>query len=418
MKGMCSLKKKIHAKTILSVLAGIIAGIAIFAGGCIYVYNVCSDIPQQIYVVCNQDTTIDLNVPVVATADAGVDTSADLSKPFTVKADTTGDYELALKLFGIIPLPSVNVCVVDEKYLYPGGFQVGLYLKTEGIYVAGTGEFKDSTGNMVCPGMEAVQAGDYITAVDGSYINYKYELNKYIQTKKEEPVVLTVKRDSGIFDTSVTPVRTDEGDYKVGIWVKDDAQGIGTLTYIDSDNNFAALGHGISANQSQQTLSINSGSLYNTRIVSIVKGQKGTPGEFIGTIDYKGVNRIGNIEKNSVCGVFGSMTKDMVNEYGITPVKVGFSQEVHKGKAYIRMYADGGFKDYEIKIIGLSYSSDKNITLKVVSDELIDKTNGVVQGMSGCPIIQDDKIVGAVTHVFIDDPSCGYGIFIENMLPD
>ena len=136
MKGMCSLKKKIHAKTILSVLAGIIAGIAIFAGGCIYVYNVCSDIPQQIYVVCNQDTTIDLNVPVVATADAGVDTSADLSKPFTVKADTTGDYELALKLFGIIPLPSVNVCVVDEKYLYPGGFQVGLYLKTEGIYVA------------------------------------------------------------------------------------------------------------------------------------------------------------------------------------------------------------------------------------------------------------------------------------------
>ena len=266
--------------------------------------------------------------------------------------------------------------------------------------------------------MEAVQAGDYITAVDGSYINYKYELNKYIQTKKEEPVVLTVKRDSGIFDTSVTPVRTDEGDYKVGIWVKDDAQGIGTLTYIDSDNNFAALGHGISVNQSQQTLSINSGSLYNTRIVSIVKGQKGTPGEFIGTIDYKGVNRIGNIEKNSVCGVFGSMTKDMVNEYGITPVKVGFSQEVHKGKAYIRMYADGGFKDYEIKITGLSYSSDKNITLKVVSDELIDKTNGVVQGMSGCPIIQDDKIVGAVTHVFIDDPSCGYGIFIENMLPD
>ena len=229
MKGMCSLKKKIHAKTILSVFAGIIAGIAIFAGGCIYVYNVCSDIPQQIYVVCNQDTTIDLNVPVVATADAGVDTSADLSKPFTVKADTTGDYELALKLFGIIPLPSVNVCVVDEKYLYPGGFQVGLYLKTEGIYVAGTGEFKDSTGNMVCPGMEAVQAGDYITAVDGSYINYKYELNKYIQTKKEEPVVLTVKRDSGIFDTSVTPVRTDEGDYKVGIWVKDDAQGIGYL---------------------------------------------------------------------------------------------------------------------------------------------------------------------------------------------
>lgn len=216
----------------------------------------------------------------------------------------------------------------------------------------------------------------------------------------------------------MTPVRTDEGDYKVGIWVKDDAQGIGTLTYIDSDNNFAALGHGISANQSQQTLSINSGSLYNTRIVSIVKGQKGTPGEFIGTIDYKGVNRIGNIEKNSVCGVFGSMTKDMVNEYGITPVKVGFSQEVHKGKAYIRMYADGGFKDYEIKITGLSYSSDKNITLKVVSDELIDKTNGVVQGMSGCPIIQDDKIVGAVTHVFIDDPSCGYGIFIENMLPD
>ena len=136
-------------------------------------------------------------------------------------------------------------------------------------------------------------------------------------------------------------------------------------------------------------------------------------------MDYLGVKKFGILNPNTDAGIaVQTAIQDMVNEYGITPVKVGFSQEVHKGKAYIRMYADGGFKDYEIKITGLSYSSDKNITLKVVSDELMDKTNGVVQGMSGCPIIQDDKIVGAVTHVFIDDPSCGYGIFIENMLPD
>ena len=127
-------------------------------------------------------------------------------------------------------------------------------------------------------------------------------------------------------------------------------------------------------------------------------------------------NKLGDIADNSRCGIFGSLSFDVVQSYGLEPMAVGFSHDVHKGKAYIRMYTEGEFKDYEVKITDLSYNSDKNITFKVTSKELLELTNGVVQGMSGCPLIQDGNIVGAVTHVFVDDPTNGYGIFIENML--
>ncbi len=399
-------------KALIGLLYSIFLLVIVFACGCVYAGKVCNDIPKQIYVVCNQETTLDLKVPVTGNAGSEV----DFSKPVTFRGDTVGDYELKLKLFGVITLPSVNVSVVDQQYLYPGGFPVGLYLKTNGVYVVELGEIKDAQNNVVNPCNGVLEPGDYITAVDGNEISYKTELNKYIQKKCNESIQLTVVRNGKYIETEVTPVFTAEGDYKIGVWVKDDAQGIGTVTYIDENNEFGALGHGISDAQTGNTLEIQSGELYKTKIISIVKGSDGTPGEFIGTIDYRVSNKLGDIADNSRCGIFGSLSSDVVQSYGLERMAVGFSHDVHKGKAYIRMYTEGEFKDYEVKITDLSYNSDKNITFKVTSKELLELTNGVVQGMSGCPLIQDGKIVGAVTHVFVDDPTNGYGIFIENML--
>lgn len=414
MKSSGNSYKHTPGKAFIGFLYSVFLLVIVFACGCVYAGKVCSDIPKQIYVVCNQETTLDLKVPVTGNAGSEV----DLSKPVTFRGDTVGDYELKLKLFGVITLPSVHVSVVDQQYLYPGGFPVGLYLKTNGVYVVELGEIKDSQDNAVNPCGGILEPGDYITAVDGNEISYKTELNKYIQKCGSNTVRLTVLRNGNSFETEVTPVLTSDGDYKIGVWVKDDAQGIGTVTYIDENSQFGALGHGISDAKTGNTLNIQSGELYKTKIISIVKGTDGTPGEFIGTIDYRVQNKLGDISNNSRCGIFGSISSDVVSSYGLEPLSVGFSHDVHKGKAYIRMYYDGEFKDYEVKITDLSYNSDKNITFKVTSEELLELTNGVVQGMSGCPLIQDGKLIGAVTHVFVDDPANGYGIFIENMLKE
>ena len=205
------------------------------------------------------------------------------------------------------------------------------------------------------------------------------------------------------------------GEYKIGIWVKDDTQGVGTVTYVCEDGTFAALGHGISDNETGKVLDIKDGMIYRTRILSIVPGKNGEPGELLGTIDYREDN-IGSIRCNTDKGIYGENAYSLYNEYSPELMKAAGSYEASKGTAYVRFYNNGSFHDYEIDITDLKYGDSKNITFKVTSGELLKLTNGIVQGMSGSPIIQNGKIIGAVTHVFVDDSTCGYGIFIDRML--
>jgi stage IV sporulation protein B len=220
------------------------------------------------------------------------------------------------------------------------------------------------------------------------------------------------------FDVSISPVLDESGEYKIGLWVKDDAQGIGTVTYIDSNLYFGALGHGISDETTSSLLNIENGLLYKTKIMSIIKGSDGKPGELVGTIDYSATEKLGRIIENRSCGIYGKLDKDLIETYGLELMEVGISSQVHKGTAYIRMYSNNGYKDYEIELINISYNGQKNLTFCVTSEELLELTNGIVQGMSGCPIIQDNKLIGAVTHVFVDDSTKGYGIFIEKMMEE
>lgn len=391
-----------------------IAFIAVLATGASFYLNKMSGaIPEEIYVRHNDMTTVNFHVPM--TGETSVCT-VDLNKPVTFIADRLGEYKLKIKLFGLFDVKTVDVNVVDKNYVYPCGFQIGLYMKTRGVLAVNTSEITDFEGNILNPCNNIIHQGDYITKVNQEDIASKTDLIHKIDASKGEAMTMTLRRNGESIDVSVQPVRDQQGDYKIGLWVKDDTQGIGTLTFIDSDQEFGALGHGISDTETTSLLDIDYGSLYNTKILSIVKGTNGQPGEFIGTIDYNGSNLIGKIEKNTNCGIYGSLNKDLISQHQLTQMQIGYSYEVHKGPAYVRLYTGEEFKDYEIEITNINNNEYKNITYKVISPELIDLTNGIVQGMSGCPIIQDGKIVGAVTHVFVDDSRSGYGIFIEKML--
>ncbi len=409
MKVYCKYKNlyRLFFLTVFSVFVAVCFGI--------YMGHLVKKIPKDIYVESNKTTTIELNLPV--TGDNVVQT-VDFKKPVTFVANNTGTYKMDLKLFGLFDVSTVNVNVVEQKNVYPCGFQTGLYMKTDGVLVVKTENIEDEYGNLISPCENIIRAGDYIVAVNGNVVSKKTELIDILNDFSSDELVFTVRRNNAQIDVSICPVKNENGEYKAGLWVKDDAQGIGTVTFIDENGNFGALGHGISDTDTEKMLEISEGALYRTNIISIVKGADGTPGEFIGTIDYKKSNVLGTIQINRANGVYGTIDKDLINEYNLSMMPVGYSYEAHKGEAFIRMYVKGELKEYPIMIEELSNSENKNITFRVTSQELLDMTNGIVQGMSGCPIIQDGKIIGAVTHVFIDNSKCGYGIYLEKMLGD
>ena len=402
-----------NRKIIYRFFLFIIAFIITASGAAIYVHKIAEKVPDNIYVQNNNITTVKLGLPVTAENDTQ---KINFNKPVTFIADETGNYQFIVKLFGVFDISTVNVNVVNPDYVYPCGFQIGLYLKTDGILAINTQSITDIYGNEINPCDNIIRQGDYITAVNGKEVTSKNTLMEEVKNCNGNAVIFTIRRNSQEFDVSVTPVMDSSGEYKIGLWVKDDAQGIGTITYIDSDNNFGALGHGISDETTSSLLEIQDGRLYKTKIVSIMKGSNGEPGEFIGTIDYKESNQLGTIEKNTSCGILGKLQSNLVEEYNLELMEVGYSYEVSKGPAYIRLYTGKEYKDYEIEIENITYNNHKNLTFSVTSPELLALTNGIVQGMSGSPIIQNGKIIGAVTHVLVDDPTRGYGIFIENML--
>ena len=217
----------------------------------------------------------------------------------------------------------------------------------------------------------------------------------------------------------VDPVVAEDGTSKLGIWVRSDTQGIGTMTYLDMNGQFGALGHGISDSDTGEVVQICDGDLYETEILGIEKGSIGKPGVMSGVIYYGPGSVLGSIDANTEEGIFGTVNEKFQKQLEGEAIEIGYRQDVKKGPAVIRSGVSGEIKDYQIEIEKVDYSTshnNKSLVLKVVDEELLELTGGIVQGMSGSPIIQDGKLVGAVTHVFIQDSTKGYGIFIENML--
>jgi len=313
----------------------------------------------------------------------------------------------------------VSVQVVDKKKVIPGGIPIGIYLETEGVYVVGTGQVESADGLNYEPAYQIVQSGDYILAVNGKQVHDKSELIACVQACRTDTMVLKLLRGSQEIQVRMSAVQTKKDGYKLGIWVKDDIQGIGTLTYVTDDLQFGALGHGITDSDTGELLEISGGYLYDTSILEIVKGEKGTPGELSGMITYSDRHIRGSIAKNTFAGIFGFTDALVANQVMTQPVDVAFKQEIVPGTAYIRSSISGELKEYEVQIQDVRLNegdANKGMVFQVTDPALLSLTGGIIQGMSGSPILQNGKLIGAVTHVFVNDPTKGYGIFAETMI--
>ena len=240
-----------------------------------------------------------------------------------------------------------------------------------------------------------------------------------VNESQGKEMTLDVLREGEKTTLAVAPVMTGPSEYKLGLWVRDNTQGIGTLTYVDENGNYGALGHGISDVDAGTLLSLSSGRLYHTDILSVVKGEKGSPGELSGVIHYQDDQILGTITKNTDMGIFGCLTCSLNQFTTKSPVEVGYKQEIETGPATVLTTVDGHTREYGIEITKINLSSqdvNKSMVIRVTDPELLEKTGGIVQGMSGSPILQNGRLIGAVTHVFIQDSTQGYAIFVENML--
>ena len=342
---------------------------------------------------------------------------------------------------------------ISVEGVYACGRLTGIYEQTEGVLVVNTTEVTDEDGKKVNPADKKVQCGDYILSVNGRTVADKEELSEAVNDiMKEYDESGTVESQKEIIDENktnnseikseinkrrvkikflrggeemsadITPVRMDDGRYYMGIWVKDDLAGIGTITYYTKDGRFGALGHGIGdGTQSGNLLYANSGDLYSMKLTKIKKGKAGAPGEIGGVVYFGKKSHIGTLDCNSNLGIYGQLDSDELSEYAAedTYYPVAGKDEIHTGSAQMISEISGKLEKYNLEITNIdkkATDTNKGMELKVTDDRLIELSGGIVQGTSGSPIIQDGKIIGAVTHVFVDDPTGGYGICIDEML--
>ena len=390
-------------------------------------------IPEHFSVAEGEETSFSLDLPLYTTllseseevilkGDSGIPQDEIRIRPdqeFSLYARKDGNFRLGLKLFGTIPFKEISVNVEDACYAVPCGMPVGIYLTPRGVMVIGTGNVTDENGSEAEPAYGILQSGDYIEAINGQPLSDKEALITSLNRMGESEALLRVRRGGRELELSVDTVKTADGSRKLGAWVRDDTQGIGTMTYLKPDGGFGALGHGISDSDTGRVVEIENGALYETEILGIEKGSAGNPGVMAGVIYYGPGSRLGSVAQNTDCGIFGTAGQAFCDAVGQQTMEVGHRQDVKRGKAWIRSCVSGEACDYEIEIQRVDYSpakENKSLVFQVTDERLLRLTGGIVQGMSGSPILQNGKLVGAVTHVFVQDSTRGYGIFVEDML--
>ena len=363
------------------------------------------------YFSCNSSDEISLatSVPINCEIDIG-------SKSEQVST-SSGKLTQTLKLFGIIPIKDVAVSNQNPAYLVPCGTPFGIKMYTKGVVVVGISEIQTDTV-LSCPAKNAgLKIGDIILSVNGEKVSSNEKVSNLFKTSAGKVQKLIVNRKGKTLDLELTPVKSAiDGKYKVGVWVRDSSAGIGTVTFFNpADNSFGGLGHPICDVDTGEIMPLGKGEIVDVEINKAIRGEQGTPGELSGS--FMSDRAIGYIDRNNDNGIFGVLNKAPVE---CEPMPIAFNHQVKCGSAQIISTIEGTTpKQYDIEIEKINYGSkakSKNMVIKITSNELIEKTGGIVQGMSGSPIIQNGKIVGAVTHVFVNDPTRGYGIFIENML--
>ena len=330
--------------------------------------------------------------------------------------EKTGTMNLSLNLFNIFSVKDVTVNVIPETTVIPLGKAIGMKLYTEGVLVVGMSEIE---GQKPYEG-SGIEAGDTIIEINNVAINSTDELIECVNASNGKSLEIKYICDEGEKITSIEPAMDSDNEYKLGLWVRDAAAGVGTLTFYEpSTGNFAALGHGINDVDTYNLIQIANGELVTTNIIDIVKGEDGLPGEIRGTIENSAT--IGNIYKNTALGIYGNITDvSRLNLNKSTEIPVANRSEITTGKAEIMCELENGkIQNYEIEIQKIfidNNENNKSMLIKVTDEELIEKTGGIIQGMSGAPIIQNGKFIGAVTHVLVNDSKTGYAIFADLMI--
>ncbi len=330
-------------------------------------------------------------------------------------------FKKVLSAFLLTALALTTPASADSEEVLITGQGIGITLNAEGAMVTETTQIETKDNRIISPAETGgIRKGDVITEINGEKIKSVNDLHSVLSHIKDNSVMAKINRGGSEIHLKLNPVLASDGKYCLGIWAKDAATGIGTLTYYDPQTGkFGALGHGICDSVSGRIVEIESGEISNATIVSLKKGEKGVPGELQG-IFSQNEEPIGKIEKNTICGIFGKMEFSTENNEKAQRIKVGTKADVRVGKAYILASIEHEQREkFEIEIIDIpAFTGDvtKGMVIKVTDERLLKKTGGIVRGMSGSPIVQDGRLIGAVTHVFINDPTRGYGIFIENMI--
>lgn len=349
----------------------------------------------------------------------------ETASAFSFQTNRTGMAALEVKLFDRLPIKTVRVDVLPDIQLVPGGQSIGVQLKSAGVMVVGHHQFENTALQQVSPGKNAdIQVGDLILRLNGKPIASAEEFTRKIQAagERQEALQLELLRGKERLHVQVEPVKNRlSGKFQIGLFVRDSAAGVGTLTFYHPEKKvYGALGHIITDNDTQKPVIVGGGQILLSHVSSIQRGESGTPGQKRAFFYHD--KPIGNIEKNTPFGIFGRMDRLPDNGYTTEPMPVAYSEDVKKGPAEILTVVEGEkVEKYQIEIVDVfpqRYPATKGMIIRVTDPKLLQKTGGIVQGMSGSPIIQDGCLVGAVTHVFVNDPTSGYATFIEWMLRD
>jgi stage IV sporulation protein B len=394
--------------------------------------------PEELRIFSGQNAMLKLAMPVNAqvtvknpdivhvNGSAQPSLLVNLKHPLTLHSSKIGHTEMRLSLFGTIPFKTVKVNVLPDLKVIPGGQTIGVKLRSAGIMVVGHHQVTVEGSRKASPGEDAkLLVGDLIVGINGRQVHDVSKMAEYVVKAGEsrQPLELTIYRNSEKLTVKLQPVYDiNDKMYRIGIYIRDSAAGVGTLTfYVPNQGVYGALGHVITDMDTQAPIVVGGGEIVHSNVTSISKSQTGEPGEKRAHF-FRESKVIGNIERNTPFGIFGRMTSAPDHSIAKEAIPVAFAEEVKEGPAQIYTVVNGQkIEKFDIRISHVArqdFPATKGLIIKITDPKLIEKTGGIVQGMSGSPIIQNGKMVGAVTHVFVNDPTSGYGCFIEWMLKD
>ena len=379
----------------------------------VYVCNITM-LPNSLILMQGENIEISTVLGLNITNKGTMQASTSLNEKLT---DQAGKKDLELSLFNVIPVKDITVNVIPKTTVIPLGKTIGMKLYTEGVLVVGMSEIEGRKPYK----NSGIEAGDRIIEVNNTKISTADELTECVNTSNGKNIEIKYINDENeIISAEIEPAKISDNEYKIGLWVRDAAAGVGTITFYEpSTGNFASLGHGINDVDTYELIDIANGELVSAQILDIVKGQNGIPGEIRGSIENS--ITIGNISKNTEFGVYGTISNtNALNIDSSNEMEVADRSEITTGKAEILCELENGKTErYEIeiqKVFKDNNYDNKSMLIKITDEELIEKTGGIIQGMSGAPIIQNNKFIGAVTHVLVNDSKIGYGVFADLMI--